>query len=189
MIRREAARASTPCRSGPSSALPVLPRGPAPSLERCEPPCARAACALSSARRLVLEALFVADGPMSAEQIAGGIGGRVPPSDLASVYRNLETLERRHRAATCTSATGPGCTRSRTEAPKEYLDLRALRRLPALVPESSTSCATLMRKRFGYKASLAHFPIIGLCLSCRRDTGAQRAAPTGTGAAKRSSGS
>src|SRR5438067_5714659 len=30
----------------------------------------------SAARRLVLEALLVADGPMSAEQIAQGIGGR-----------------------------------------------------------------------------------------------------------------
>ena len=48
---------------------------------------------ISSARRLVLEALLVADGPMSAEQIAQGIGGRVPCSDLASVYRNLERFE------------------------------------------------------------------------------------------------
>ena len=35
----------------------------------------------SAARRLVLEALFAADGPMSADQIADGIGGRVPRSD------------------------------------------------------------------------------------------------------------
>src|ERR1700680_79755 len=48
---------------------------------------------LSAARRLVLEALLVADGPMSAEQIAQGIGGRVPSSDIASVYRNLQAFE------------------------------------------------------------------------------------------------
>lgn len=30
---------------------------------------------------------------MTAEQIAGGLDGQVPPSDLGSVYRNLETLE------------------------------------------------------------------------------------------------
>src|SRR2546429_9958940 len=47
----------------------------------------------SAARRLVLEALLVADGPMSAEQIAQGIGGRVPSSDIGSVYRNLQALE------------------------------------------------------------------------------------------------
>ena len=42
----------------------------------------------------MLEALFGAGEPISAEQIAGGLGGRLPSSDLASVYRNLETLER-----------------------------------------------------------------------------------------------
>src|SRR2546430_9529332 len=47
----------------------------------------------SAARRLVLEALLVADGPMSAEQIAQGIGGRVACSDIASVYRNLQAFE------------------------------------------------------------------------------------------------
>src|SRR5262245_30293798 len=48
---------------------------------------------VSAARRLVLEALLVADGPMSAEQIAQGIGGRVPSSDIASVYRNLQAFD------------------------------------------------------------------------------------------------
>src|SRR5512132_3835695 len=48
----------------------------------------------SSARRLVLETLFAAEEPVSAEQIAAGLGGRFPCSDLGSVYRNLETLER-----------------------------------------------------------------------------------------------
>src|SRR5262245_50060424 len=48
---------------------------------------------LSAARRLVLEALYTADAPVAAEEIADGLGGRLPRSDLASVYRNLETLE------------------------------------------------------------------------------------------------
>ncbi len=48
---------------------------------------------LTSARRLVLEALLKAGGPISAEEIADGLGGRMTQSDIASVYRNLETLE------------------------------------------------------------------------------------------------
>ena len=48
---------------------------------------------VTAARRLVLEALLAADGPMSAEQIAEGIGGRVPCSDIGSVYRNLQAFE------------------------------------------------------------------------------------------------
>ena len=47
---------------------------------------------LSSARRVLLEVLYGAERPISAEEIAAG-GDRLPPSDLASVYRNLERLE------------------------------------------------------------------------------------------------
>ena len=46
---------------------------------------------VSSARRLVLQSLFAADGPASAEAIASRTDLAL---DLASVYRNLETLER-----------------------------------------------------------------------------------------------
>src|SRR4051794_27079960 len=41
---------------------------------------------VSSARRCVLDALLAATAPLTAEEIAGG-------ADVASVYRNLETLE------------------------------------------------------------------------------------------------
>ena len=48
---------------------------------------------LSAARRLVLEALYRAESPVKAEEIASGLDGNLPRSDLASVYRNLETFE------------------------------------------------------------------------------------------------
>src|SRR3954470_438561 len=41
---------------------------------------------VSSARRCVLESLVAAERPLTAEEIADG-------ADVASVYRNLETLE------------------------------------------------------------------------------------------------
>ena len=44
---------------------------------------------LSTARRLVLEALFAADGPVSAQQLSADAA-----IDTTSVYRNLELLER-----------------------------------------------------------------------------------------------
>src|SRR5262245_44219294 len=45
---------------------------------------------VSTAVRIVLEALFAADGPVSAVAIAEGLGGKVPPLEQSSVYRNLE---------------------------------------------------------------------------------------------------
>ena len=65
---------------------------------------------VSAARRVVLEALFAAGGPATAEELASGLDGRLPVSDLASMYRNLETLEDLGPSATCTSATAPGAT-------------------------------------------------------------------------------
>ena len=49
----------------------------------------KAGLRLTTARRLVLEALFDADIPVSAEEVAMRCS-----LDLTSVYRNLETLER-----------------------------------------------------------------------------------------------
>jgi hypothetical protein len=72
--------------------------------------CAPAACGISAARRLVLEALYTGEGAVSADRVAGGLDGKLPPSDLASVYRNLETLEEAGLVQrTSTSATAPAC--------------------------------------------------------------------------------
>ena len=93
----------------------------APAAEPLEAPDAEQAMAalrkrgmrISAARRLVIEAVYEAKTPVSAEQIAAGLGGRLPGSDLGSVYRNLETLEPSPVwFGTSTPDTGRACTRS-----------------------------------------------------------------------------
>jgi Fur family ferric uptake transcriptional regulator len=126
---------------------------------------------VSAARRLVLEALCAADGPMSAEQIAGGIGGRVPCSDLASVYRNLETLEQSGIVRHVHLGHGPGLYALVTDGDREYLTCERCGDFQALVLEELDGVRDLIRDRFGYEARFVHFPIVGLCESCRRDTG------------------
>ena len=83
---------------------------------------------VSAARRLVIEALFTAKEPVSAEQIAAGLGGRLPGSDITSVYRNLETLERVGLIRHFHAGHGPGLyapsARDGARAPR----LRGLRR-------------------------------------------------------------
>src|SRR5437588_1111713 len=63
---------------------------------------------ISTARRLVLEALYRAEGPLTAERIAAGVGSRLPASDLASVYRNLEVLQRLGLVRHVHAGHGPG---------------------------------------------------------------------------------
>ena len=67
---------------------------------------------VSAARRLLIEALFAAGGPVTAEQIAAGSGGRVPESDVGSVYRNLELLERVGLVRHAHLGHGPGRLRA-----------------------------------------------------------------------------
>ena len=124
---------------------------------------------VSSARRLVLEALYAAAAPISAEQIADGLAGRLPRSDLASVYRNLETLEEvglvRHRHL----GHGPGLYSHAGLDEREYLVCDSCRAVMAVDRREMDPVRNLIQKRFGYQARFSHFPILGLCADCARE--------------------
>ena len=124
---------------------------------------------VSSARRLVLESLFAAEGPLSAERIAEGVSGRVPRSDLASVYRNLETLEEVGLVRHVHLGHGPGLYELAGSA-QEYLVCESCHAAVAVEPAELDEVRDLLRERFGYEARFGHFPIVGLCGSCAADT-------------------
>ena len=121
---------------------------------------------LSAARRVVLAALFAADGPLSAEQIASGVGGRVPRSDVASVYRNLETLERLGIVRHVHLGHSPALYAVAVQGEREYLTCERCGEFLTVTPERLDDVRRLIRSRFGYRASFAHFPIVGLCGNC-----------------------
>jgi Fur family ferric uptake transcriptional regulator len=124
---------------------------------------------VSAARRLVLEALYAAAAPISAEQIADGLAGRLPRSDLASVYRNLETLEEvglvRHRHL----GHGAGLYSHAGLDEREYLVCDSCRAVMAVDRREMDPVRNLIQKRFGYEARFSHFPILGLCADCARE--------------------
>ena len=120
----------------------------------------------SAARRLVLQALFAADGPMSADQIAGGIGDRVPRSDLTSVYRNLETLQEVGLVSHVHLGHGPGLYALNLEGEREWLTCERCGEFRAVDPARLDGVRAAIEAAFGYRASFAHFPVVGLCESC-----------------------
>jgi Fur family ferric uptake transcriptional regulator len=128
----------------------------------------------SAARRLVLEALLVADGPMSAEQIAQGIGGRVPASDIGSVYRNLQALEDIGLVRHVHLGHGPGLHALVVGSEPEYLTCERCGDYRVVAPEELDTIRELIARQFGYQASFAHFPIVGLCANCARAVGRRR---------------
>ncbi len=121
---------------------------------------------VSAARRLVVEALLAADGPMSAEQISEGIGGRVPSSDIASVYRNLQAFEDIGLVRHVHLGHGPGLHALAVAGVREYLTCERCADYRAVVPQELDAVREMIERQFGYRASFIHFPVVGLCPSC-----------------------
>lgn len=120
---------------------------------------------VSAARRLVLEALYGAEGPLSAERIAQGLEGRLPRSDLTSVYRNLETLEEVGLVRHVHLGHGPGLYA--LAAPEhEYLVCESCHAVRSVAREELDEVRAHVREQFGYEARFTHFPLVGLCPDC-----------------------
>lgn len=150
MSTRELNQAAEPCRDQGSAMALMRKRG----------------LRVTAARRLVLEALMAADGPMSAEQISEGIGGRVPSSDIASVYRNLQAFHDIGIVRHVHLGHGPGLHALAVSGEREYLTCERCADFLAVAPQELDAARELIERRFGYRASFTHFPIVGLCPAC-----------------------
>jgi Fur family ferric uptake transcriptional regulator len=142
------------------------PRLDAPDLDSAVDALRASGLRVSSARRLVLEVLYAADSPVTAEQVAGGLGGRLPRSDLTSVYRNLETLEQIGLVRHFHLGHGPGLYAPAGTGGREYLVCSSCGAVKAVEPEEMTPVRAAIRERFGYRAEFGHFPILGRCPGC-----------------------
>jgi Fur family ferric uptake transcriptional regulator len=120
---------------------------------------------LSAARRLVLETLVAAGRPVRAEEIAGGLGGRLPRSDLASVYRNLETLETHGLVRHLHLGHGPGLYALAGEQ-RELLLCESCFRYIAVEADVLDGVRDALAEATGWQARFSHFPLTGLCPDC-----------------------
>ena len=120
---------------------------------------------VSTARRVVVGALFAADRPLSAEEIASG-GNSGLTVDLASVYRNLETLEELGVVRHVHAGHGAGLYALTGDGEPEYLACEGCGALTAVRPGELDEVRDLVRERFGYEVRFTHFPIVGRCAEC-----------------------
>ena len=127
----------------------------------------------STARRIVLAALFEAGVPVTAEQIADGLGGRVPRSDLGSVYRNLELLVRIGIVRHLHTAGRPDRYVIARDDDEGFLACEHCGEVSAANPRAVALIRSAVHKAFGYEANFLSFPIVGICPACAN----QREAP------------
>ncbi|MEZ5102335.1 MAG: transcriptional repressor [Thermoleophilia bacterium] len=126
---------------------------------------------ISGARRLVVEALFAADGPQSAEEIRAAVEGRLPGCDLASVYRNLDTLEELGMVRHVHLGHGPGLYGLVGHGEREYLVCADCQATATVAPAVLDAARDAIRAATGYEASFQHFPIVGRCSACAAHAG------------------
>jgi Fur family ferric uptake transcriptional regulator len=128
---------------------------------------------LSASRRLVLEALYAVGRPVTAEEIACGMYGRLPRCDLASVYRNLDTLEELGLVRHMHLGHGPGLYAPASDD-DEYIACERCGRSEAVTHDILALVRAAVREAVGYEPRFNHFPLTGLCPSCKEKLGAQR---------------
>lgn len=116
---------------------------------------------LTTPRRLVLEALFEADDPVSAEHLSTRLG-----LDAASVYRNLETLEAHGVVQHVHLGHGAGLHALTGRGEREYLYCDRCGTARSLPPEALDPVREQIRQLQGFEARFTHFPIVGLCERC-----------------------
>jgi Fur family ferric uptake transcriptional regulator len=121
---------------------------------------------MSAARRLVLEVLYAAGGPVTAEEVAAGLGGRMTASDLGSVYRNLDTLERAGLVVHAHAGHGPAEYRLRNPGTPGVACCEVCGRSQPIAAPALAHLQAVLRDRLGWEASFSHFPLLGRCPDC-----------------------
>jgi Fur family ferric uptake transcriptional regulator len=123
---------------------------------------------VTTPRRQLLEALWEASEPLSAERLSELAGA---PADPASVYRNLEAFERIGLIRHSHVGHGAGLYARVSLGAREYLVCDACGRYQTVDPARLDRVRELIRSDFGHKASFTHFPIAGLCRDCAQKAG------------------
>jgi Fur family ferric uptake transcriptional regulator len=124
---------------------------------------------VSAARRLGIEALFAAERPLTADEIAAGLEGWLPASDLASVYRNLDTLEEVGLVRHFHVGHGAGLYSLAAAGDLEFVTCERCGALEAVPPGRLDAVRVLIQRELGYRARFSHFPIVGTCAACQKE--------------------
>ncbi|HYB26106.1 MAG TPA: Fur family transcriptional regulator [Solirubrobacteraceae bacterium] len=120
---------------------------------------------ISTPRRLVLEALFAATGPVSAGDLA-----RELSLDESSVYRNLEVLEQLGVVRHVHLGHSAGLYTLVSDEVVEYLCCERCGKVTTVPPARLDTIRDQIRDEFGYTARFTHFAIVGVCPDCAAES-------------------
>jgi Fur family transcriptional regulator, ferric uptake regulator len=114
---------------------------------------------VSSTRRKLLETLYRASGPLTADELAGGL-------DIASVYRNLDALEAVGLVRHVHVGHGPGLYALARRRDCGYAACERCGRHAPLTAGQLASVRDAVLAATGFDGDFSHFPIVGTCPEC-----------------------
>lgn len=127
---------------------------------------------ISTARRLIVGALFATQRPLAAEAIAVGLRNRGAYVDLASVYRNLETLEQVGIVRHLHAGHGPSRYVLAGAGDREFIACERCGEVDQVEPSEFDAVRSTVAERFDFEVRFTHFPLVGICADCRREAAA-----------------
>jgi Fur family transcriptional regulator, ferric uptake regulator len=131
----------------------------APSLTAAVVALRRRGMRVSATRRALLERLFHSGEPLTAEELAGGL-------DIASVYRNLDTLEAVGLVRHVHVGHGPGLYALARRRDTGYAACERCGHHAVLEPQQLADVRAAVRAATGFATDFSHFPLVGLCPDC-----------------------
>lgn len=151
-----------------------------------DPRVARALAALTSgggrvtsARRIVVEILLEVGGHISAQELAERVHQRDPSIHLATVYRTLDALERQG-VVSHLHLGHSGAVFHLADDSHYHLFCTECGDVTSVPEELFLESLAAIERRYGFRPTLNHFAIIGVCATCARRSGSNGTSSAGT---------
>lgn len=116
-------------------------------------------------RRILLEALFEAEGHLTAEELAETVQARAPDVHMSTIYRNLEDLQLLGVVVHTHLGHGPATYRLASLAHAHFI-CEECGKIMEAPDELFRGLARAARNRLGFSIDPRHFAILGRCATC-----------------------
>lgn len=107
-----------------------------------------------------------AEGPITTDEIASELAGGTRSSDISSIYRNLELLERQGLVYHLHLGRGPRRYRLVGAGDACYVVCAHCERVDAVPSSDLDEARAVIVERLGYRPIFTRFPLVGLCRDC-----------------------
>jgi len=121
---------------------------------------------LTPQRQLILEAIEASDGHISAESVHAKVAAQFPQVNISTVYRTLELLQDLGLVSHTHFDDGIAQYHLASEAHHQHMVCRRCGSEQEIDVIELDPLDRHLRQRYGFRADLAHFAIIGTCAAC-----------------------